>query len=286
MTHAFANHPYARMNGAGNEIIVLDLRAGQLAMTPDVSRAIGRGEGLRFDQLMVLNAPRTPGTEAFVTIWNIDGSQAGACGNGTRCVAWTLLRDESRRDIVVETAAGLLACTRIADMAFTVDMGAPRFGWADIPLAHAVHDTAQVETGAPGMPPAAMASMGNPHAVFFLDDLAAHDLASLGPALEHHALFPQRANISFAQVLSRQNIKMRVWERGVGFTRACGSGACAVLVSAVRCDLAERKATVRLPGGDLLIEWRAGDNHVLMTGPVELEREGRLDPALFETVPA
>ena len=286
MPHAFAHRPYARMNGAGNEIIVLDLRPGGLAMTPDVARAIGRGEGLRFDQMMVLNAPRTPGAEAFVTIWNIDGSQAGACGNGTRCVAWTLLRDDFRRDIVVETAAGLLACTRTGDFAFTVDMGAPRFGWADIPLAHAVPDTARVETGAPGMPPAAMASMGNPHAVFFLDDLAAHDLASLGPALEHHALFPQRANISFAQVVSRHDIKMRVWERGVGFTRACGSGACAVLVCAVRRGLADRTATVSLPGGDLLIEWRAGDGHVSMTGPVELEREGRLDSALFETVPA
>ena len=286
MPHPFAHRPYVRMNGAGNEIIVLDLRGGGLAMTPDVARAIGRGEGLHFDQMMVLEAPRTPGTEAFVTIWNIDGSQAGACGNGTRCVAWTLLRDDPRRDIAVETAAGLLACTRVAGMAFTVDMGAPRFGWSDIPLAHAVSDTARVETGAPGLPPAAMASMGNPHAVFFLDDLAAHDLASLGPALERHALFPQRANISFAQVVSRENIELRVWERGVGFTRACGSGACAVLVSAVRRGLAGRKATVRLPGGELLIEWRAGDDHVLMTGPVELEREGRLDPALFETVPA
>lgn len=290
MTASFAHHHFVRMNGAGNEILILDLRGSALDMTPDFARAIGRGEGLHFDQMMVLNTPRWPAADAYVTIYNIDGSLAAACGNGTRCVAWWLMRGTTRTHLKLETGAGILECTRTGEQTFTVDMGEPRLGWADIPLSLATDDTTavdlQIEAGmARGLPLASCVSMGNPHAVFFVDDAAAWDIAAIGPLLERHPMFPQKANISFASVLAPAHILLHVWERGAGITRACGSAACATLVAAVRAGLTDRHARISLPGGDLTIEWRA-DNHVLMSGPVEFEREGRLDPALFAAVPA
>ena len=290
MTSPFANHDYVRMNGIGNEILIVDLRHAACAMDAANARAIGRGEGLHFDQMMVLNPPRTSGTETFITIYNIDGSLATACGNGTRCVAYWLMRQDTRRTLVVETGAGLLHCTRTGEHEFSVDMGEPRLGWADIPLREATDDTnavdLQVESGpAKGLPKPSCVNMGNPHAVFFVDDAAAWNLRQIGPLLEHHPMFPQKANISLASILSAQHILLHVWERGTGITRACGSAACATLVAAARAGFTGRTARITLPGGDLMIEWRA-DNHVLMTGAVELEREGRFDPALFEGVMA
>ena len=292
MTHRLDNHRYIRMNGIGNEILILDLRASPVAITPAAAQAIARGKHTGFDQMMVLYPPRQPGTDAFMTIYNSDGSQASACGNGTRCVAWFLLRDCDRTTLLLETDAGLLACTRDGETEFTIDMGPPRLGWAEIPLRIAVADTSSVDLQfgagiASGLPHPSVVNMGNPHAVFFVDDAAACDLASLGPLLEHHPMFPDRANISFAQVLARDHILLKVWERGAGPTRACGSAACAVGVAAVRAGLADRKMRVTLPGGDLLIEWRDSDSHVLMSGQVALEHEGLLEPALFmEKLPA
>lgn len=285
LAHSLAHRPYLRMNGAGNEIIVLDLRDGA-AMDAHAARAIAQAPGLGFDQLMALHAPRTPGARAFVSIWNNDGSQAGACGNGTRCVAWSLARDGAGERFLVETQAGLLACARLSEWMFRVDMGCPRFGWAEIPLAKPAPDTGAVDLGVADLPPAAMVSMGNPHAVFFIASLAACDAERLGPLLERHPMFPERANISFAQAISRGEIHLRVWERGVGFTKACGSAACATLVAAVRAGLCDRRALLRLPGGELEIEWPSDEASVRMTGPVELEREGRLDPAIFAAEPA
>ena len=292
MTHPLDNHRYIRMNGIGNEILIVDLRGQSVAITPAAAQAIARGKHTGFDQMMVLHQPRRPGTDAFMTIYNSDGSQAAACGNGTRCVAWFLLRDSDRRTLLLETDAGLLICTRDAETEFTIDMGAPRLGWAEIPLRVAIADTTSVDLRigagiASSLPKPSVVNMGNPHAVFFVEDAQACDLASLGPLLEHHPMFPDRANISFAQVLARDHIVLKVWERGAGPTRACGSAACAVAVAAVRAGLADRKMRVTLPGGDLLIEWRDSDDHVLMGGEVALEHEGRLDPELFrEKMPA
>ena len=165
-------------------------------------------------------------------------------------------------------------------------MGRPRLRWSDIPIAHPVEDTGEVDVpldDAPGLGPASLVSMGNPHAVFFVTDADAIDLAALGPRLETHPLFPKKANISFAQVRARDKIKLRVWERGVGATLACGSAACATLVAAYRRGLTDRAAQVHLPGGVLDIEWREDSGHVAMTGPVEFEREFELTPATFET---
>lgn len=288
---ALANHRFLKMNGLGNEITVLDLRGTPLRVTPAEARAIAADPRSRFDQLMVLHDPVTPGTDAFMRIYNTDGSLSGACGNGTRCVAWAMMADPvmgrpARQSLVLETQAGLLPVERIAETVFTVDMGAPRLDWNEIPLSRPFPDTRAiaVETVLPEAPeltsPSAV-SMGNPHAVFWVEDASRYDLAALGPKLEHDPVFPERANISFAQVVSPGHIVLRVWERGAGATRACGSAACAVLVAAARKGFTGRKATVSLPGGDLVIAWREADDHVLMTGPVELEHEGVLSPALF-----
>ncbi len=286
--HPLAGRQLTKMNGLGNVIGILDLRGASCTPDAPMVRAIGRAAGLGFDQLMVLHDPRSPGTEAFMRIYNSDGSEAGACGNGTRCVAWHLLRGTKREALMLETAAGPLACWRRGEWRFAVDMGRPRFAWQEIPLRDPVPDTSAIAfTLAPATPPllAAMVNMGNPHAVFFVEDLAAFDLAAIGPELEHHPLFPERANISLAQVVAADHLMVKVWERGTGLTRACGSAACAVLVAAVRKGLCGRKATISLPGGDLAIAWR-DDDHVVMEGPVEFEFETVLDAALFEDAAA
>jgi diaminopimelate epimerase len=280
-----ANHSVLKMNGLGNEIVVLDLRGATHIVTAEEARAIGRGAGLHYDQMMVLHDARTAGTEAFMLIYNIDGSEAGACGNGTRCVAWSLAKETGKQRFAVETRAGILDCSRLGEWRYAVDMGRPGLGWRDIPIStevadttHVPLDTAVLQVGLPSQ--FTGVSMGNPHAIFFVTDVEAHDLARTGPLLETHAMFPQKANISLAAVTSPTSLTLKVWERGAGLTRACGSGACAAAVAAHRRGLTGREVTVTLPGGDLQIEWRA-DDRVIMAGAVELEFETKLDPALF-----
>lgn len=286
--HPLAGRPATKMNGLGNVIVILDLRGTACAVDAAMVRAVGRGNGLGFDQLMVLRDPRSAGTEAFVQIYNSDGSEAGACGNGSRCVAWYLLRGRAGETLMIETAAGPLQCWRRGEWDFAVDMGPPHLGWQDIPLREAVPDTSAIAlTFAADVAPlvAAAVNMGNPHAVIFVDDLAAFDLATIGPKLEHHPLFPERANISLAQVVAADHIVVKVWERGAGLTLACGSAACATLVAAARKGVCGRTATISLPGGDLAITWR-DDDHVVMEGPVEWEFDALLDATLFADAPA
>jgi diaminopimelate epimerase len=283
MPHPLAGRPILRMNGIGNEILVLDLRDLGHAPTPAEARAIACAPGLGYDQLMALLPARAQGADAAMRIYNRDGSPSAACGNGTRCVAYALARNGGQNEFLLETDAGLLRAWREAQTRFCVDMGPPRFDWREIPLAYPVPDMGAVALEPPvaGAPATFSAvGMGNPHAVFFVADAAAIDLHRLGPKLERHPLFPQRANISFAQILARDDIFLRVWERGTGATRACGSAACASLVAAARAGLAERRARLRLPGGDLAISWSAA-GAVLMSGDVEFEFETRLDPAIF-----
>jgi diaminopimelate epimerase len=285
---ALANHAFVKMNGLGNEIVVVDLRtAPPAAVTPADARAAAQPAGAPYDQLMVLQAPRTPGTDAFVRIYNNDGSEAGACGNGMRCVAELLFQETGKSALTFETTAGLLNCWKgETPHVSTVDMGVPRFAWNEIPLAEEFRDTRAIELqigpiDKPILHSPSVVNMGNPHAVFWVDDVAAYDLAKVGSLLEHHPMFPERANISLAAITARDHIVLRTWERGAGLTKACGSAACAAAVAAARLKRTERKVTVSLPGGDLLIEWRARDDHVLMTGPVEYEYAGTFDPALF-----
>jgi diaminopimelate epimerase len=280
-----AGHAVLKMNGLGNRIVVLDLRGKAHVVTASEARAIGKGEGLHYDQMMVLHDPRTPDTEAFVLIYNIDGSEARACGNGTRCVAWVIAGQTGKDRFVVETRAGLLECARLGPVEFSVDMGRPGLAWHDVPLSLPVADTAYVPLDTAYLDAGLPAdfggvSMGNPHAVFFVADVEAHQLARTGPLLETHRMFPQKANISLAQVTARNAIRLKVWERGAGLTLACGSGACAAAVAASRRGLTGRDVMVTLPGGDIRILWR-DDDHVMMSGAVEREFEARLDPALF-----
>jgi diaminopimelate epimerase len=282
-----SNHSFVKMNGLGNEIVVVDMRARPQTITPADARAAAEAQPC--DQLMAIYPPRLAGTDAHVRIFNNDGSEAGACGNGMRCVADILFKESRKTVLTVETPAGLLNCwPGKAALTSTVDMGPPRFKWNEIPLAEEFYDTRAIELqigpiDKPILHSPAVASMSNPHAVFWVDDVNAYDLGKIGPLLENHPIFPDRANISLAQVISRAHLQVRTWERGAGLTRACGSAACAAVVCAARTRRTGRKATVTLPGGDLGIEWREGDDHVLMTGPVAYEFAGRFDPALFET---
>jgi diaminopimelate epimerase len=283
---ALANHPFVKMNGLGNEIVVVDMRAKPQAITAADARAAAGAEP--YDQLMAVYPPRTSGTDAYVRIFNNDGSEAGACGNGMRCVADILFTECRKNELTVETQAGLLNCRHgKADLTWTVDMGPPRFKWNEIPLAEEFYDTRAIELqigpiDRPILHSPAVVSMGNPHAVFWVDDVNAYDLGKIGPLLESHPIFPDRANISLAQVVSPEHLIVRTWERGAGLTRACGSAACASVVCAARARRTGRKVTVTLPGGDLGIEGREADDHVLMTGPVEYEHQGRFEPTPFE----
>ncbi len=275
-----AGHDFVKMHGLGNDFVVLDARATGLALTPDQVRAIAdRNRGVGCDQLIVVENARSQLSDAWMTIYNPDGSESGACGNATRCVAWMLMRQTGADKVVIETKGGLLDGELRGDQLVAVDMGRARLDWRDIPLAEAV-DTLHMGIGAGPLADPVGVNMGNPHAVFFVDDVDAVDLASLGPVLEHHAIFPERANIEIAQVLSPEKIRMRVWERSAGITQACGTGACATLVAAARRGLTTRKAEVVLDGGTLTVEWLP-DDHVLMTGPVALTFAGRLDPSLM-----
>jgi diaminopimelate epimerase len=276
----------AKMNGLGNEIVVADLRATDKVLTSDEVSAIAATPRLGFDQLMALHKPRTAGTEAYVRIYNNDGSEVGACGNGTRCIGLLAARDTGRKRLKFETRAGVLDVAVADAGAITVDMGEPKFGWQDIPLNEEFRDTRAIElqigpVDNPVLHSPAVVNVGNPHAVFFVDDVAAHDLGRIGPLLENHPRFPERANISLAQILSPQAIRLRTWERGAGLTKACGSAACAAAVCAARKKLTGRKVTVSLPGGDLVIEWTEG-NRILMSGPAELEFEARIDAQSLE----
>ena len=273
--------PFLKMNGLGNEIVVIDARAGGLKMTEEAARRIAADQRTHFDQMMVLLPARTTGTDASIDIYNTDGSLAGACGNGMRCVADYLVAATGKKSFLLETVAGILTAAAAGNGLYTVDMGKPRFGWQDIPLSEQFHDTRRIELQVgpidnPVLHSPSVVNVGNPHCVFWVDDVGAHDLGRIGPFLEHHPLFPERANISLAQVISRSHIKVRTWERGAGLTKACGSAACATAVAAVRLRLAERKVRISLPGGDLEIEWRA-DDHILITGPVEHEFKTHLD---------
>jgi diaminopimelate epimerase len=282
---ALGNRDFVKMNGLGNEIVIVDLRAAPAPITADEARAAARQEP--YDQLMALypaKNPATSGADAAIRIYNNDGSEAGACGNGMRCVASLVGTATGKAKLAFETAAGVVACWRSADGLFTVDMGRPRLRWNEIPLAEEFADTRRIELeigprGAPILHSPSVVSMGNPHAIFWVDDPAAYDLEKIGPLLENHPLFPERANITLAATPSRDRLIIRTWERGAGLTKACGSAACAAAVAAARLKRTERKVTVTLPGGDLAIEWRAADDHVLMTGPAEFEHNGRFDLA-------
>jgi diaminopimelate epimerase len=270
------NARFLKMHGCGNDFVVMDDRAGTLGMTPERAAAIAnRRTGVGCDQFIVIE----PGDDAFMRIYNPDGSEAGACGNATRCVVSLLAAESGRTAVNIRTISGDLPATMLPDGRVRVDMGAARLGWAEVPLAGPM-DTLHLDLARGSVADPAAASMGNPHATFFVPDMDAVPIESIGPLLEHDPIFPQRANIGFVQVLSWEKIRLRVWERGAGLTLACGSGACAALVNAARRGLTGRRAAAIVDGGELEIEWR-DDGHVLMTGPVATSFAGEIDLSAY-----
>ena len=261
---------FSKMHGLGNDFVVIDARSAPVEMTEPLARAIAdRKTGVGCDQLIVIGA--SDRADVGMRIFNQDGSEVEACGNATRCVPLFV-----GRDVSIETRAGILKAGRSGALV-SVDMGEPRFDWDAIPLAYAM-DTLVLPTSWGDLPAPAVVNVGNPHVVFFADDLDAVDMASLGPQIEHDPLFPARVNVNFAQVVGENHVRLTVWERGVGFTRACGTGACATAVAAIRRKLATGPVRVSLEGGDLLIDWAPG-GHISMTGPAAHVFDGRIDLA-------
>ena len=272
--------PFYKMHGLGNDFVVLDFRRGSIPLgTAAVRRLADRRTGIGCDQVILLEPPRHPAAQVLMRIRNADGGAAQACGNATRCIADLLHRETGEPRVRIETAAGLLQAEALTDGSFAVDMGPARTAWHEIPLSRAM-DTDRVDLTLGPLTEAVCTSIGNPHATFFVDDVDTVDLEALGPALEHHPLFPERANIGIAEIAGQRSIRLRVWERGAGITRACGTGACAALVAAHRRGLTERRADVELDGGTLEIAWRE-DGHVIMAGPATLSFEGAFDTDLL-----
>ena len=265
-----------KMNGAGNAFMIFDARQTPFAPKPEHIRSIA-GD-MKADQVIALEAAM--GKDVFMRIWNADGSEVSACGNVTRCVGHLLLEETGKEQVTIQTEADILKARRAPDGLITVDMGSPLMGWEDIPLAEKM-DVRGVDVkigpmDKPYLSRPAVVSMGNPHAVFFVEDVEAYDIPQIGPLVEWHPLFPEGVNVGFAQIIDRSTIRLRVWERGAGLTQACGTGACAALVCAARARKTERKARLILDGGELEIEWSEANDHVYMTGPIELEREGEV----------
>jgi diaminopimelate epimerase len=272
--------PFLKMHGLGNDFVVLDFRRTAIPLGVGAARRLAdRRTGIGCDQVIVLEPARHPAAQVLMRIRNADGGEAEACGNATRCVADLLYRETREPRVRIETAAGLLEAEARADGSIAVDMGPARTAWHEIPLARAM-DTDRVNLTLGPLTEAVCTNIGNPHATFFVGDVDGVDLEALGPALEHHPLFPERANIGIAEIGNRRSIRLRVWERGAGITRACGTGACAALVAAHRRGLTERRAAVELDGGALDIAWRE-DGHVIMTGPATLSFEGAVDTDLL-----
>jgi diaminopimelate epimerase len=270
--------PFTKMHGLGNDFVVIDRRKGGIALSAERIRAIGdRHRGVGFDQLVFIDPPSNGQADVSFRFHNQDGSEAGACGNGTRCAAATVMAETGRDTLAIETRAGLLRAEKRADGLYAVDMGIARTDWRDIPLTGACDTMAVPVTIGPLSRPVAV-SMGNPHCVFFVDDAEAIDLAKYGPAIEHHQLFPERTNVEVASVTGKDRIRLRVWERGVGITLACGSGACATGVAAVRRGLAGRSVEIAVDGGGVLfVDWLE-NGHVVLTGPVATSFTGELAP--------
>ena len=276
--------PFFKMNGAGNKIIVADMRGSAAKVTPQAAIALAGDEATHFDQLMAVYDPALTTRDADITILNNDGSEAEACGNGMRCVVSWLAKETGKNSFTFRTAAGKLQAWFADDGQVSVNMGAPRFGWEQIPLSEEFADTTGVELqigpiDEPVLHTPSVANMGNPHAIFWVDrDVNSFELDRFGPMLENHPLFPERANISIAQLIGKDEFNLRTWERGAGLTLACGSAACATAVSAARTERSGRNVIIHPPSGSTLkIEWR-DDNSVVMTGPAEHEFSGQFDP--------
>jgi diaminopimelate epimerase len=282
---ATAHIPFRKMNGLGNDFVVLDARRNPLALTEKQARAIAdRKTGIGCDQLIVIEP--SAAADARMRIWNAEGGEVESCGNASRCIADLLFDEKSATTATIETKGGMLVAQKAGDKLVTIDQGAPKFGWKDIPLSEAFADTRHIELQVgpidnPHIHSPSVVNVGNPHCIFWVKNLDVVDLAKVGPMLEHHPLFPARANITLAKVEARDHVRIRVWERGAGLTRACGTAACAVMAAGHRIKIIDANCRVSLPGGDLFMAVNPENGHVIMTGPAAYDGEGMLPPELL-----
>ena len=277
--------PFRKMNGLGNDFVVLDARARPIAVTESSAKAISdRKTGIGCDQLIVLE--KSADFDVRMRIWNAEGGEVQSCGNASRCIADLLFNETAKNTATISTKGGLLIASKAGDKMVTIDQGVPKFGWKDIPLSEPFADTRHIELqygpiDHPLIHSPSVVNVGNPHCIFWVEDLDVVDLSRAGPMLENHPLFPERANISFAKVIARDHIILRVWERGAGLTKACGTAACATMAAGHRIKIIDDKCRITLPGGDLLMAVRENDGHIMMTGPVAYEFDGVLPKGLL-----
>lgn len=277
--------PFRKMNGLGNDFVVLDARRKPIAVTEDQARAIAnRNTGIGCDQLIVIEPSRS--ADVRMRIWNAEGGEVESCGNASRCIADLIFEEKSSTSATIETKGGMLTATKAGDKLVTIDQGAPKFGWKDIPLSEQFADTRHIELQVgpidnPNIHSPSVVNVGNPHCIFWVKDLDVVDLAKIGPMLEHHPLFPERANITLVKVEARDHVRIKVWERGAGLTQACGTAACAVMAAGHRIKIIDPKCRISLPGGDLLMSVNLENGHILMTGPASYDGEGILPPGLL-----
>lgn len=277
--------PFRKMNGLGNDFVVLDARAQPLVISEITAKAIAdRKTGIGCDQLIVLE--KSSAYDVRMRIWNAEGGEVQSCGNASRCIADLIFDEMGTNTAIISTKGGLLIASKAGDKMVTIDQGVPKFGWKDIPLSEPFADTRHIEMqygpiDHPLIHSPSVVNVGNPHCIFWVDDLNVVDLGRAGPMLENHPLFPERANISFAKVVARDHIFLQVWERGAGLTKACGTAACATMAAGHRIKIIDAKCKVTLPGGDLFMAVRESDGHILMTGPVAYEFDGFLPAGLL-----
>ena len=277
---------FRKMNGLGNDFVVLDARAKPIAISEDQARAIAnRQTGVGCDQLIVLE--KSSVADLRMRIWNAEGGEVQSCGNASRCIADLIFSEKNEDTATIDTLGGFLIATKAGDKLVTIDQGKPKFDWKDIPLSEPFADTRHIELqygpiDAPLIHSPSVVNVGNPHCIFWVDDVNVLDLDRAGPMLENHPLFPERANISFAKVVARDHVILKVWERGAGLTKACGTAACATMAAGHRIKIIDSPCKITLPGGDLLMSVREHDGHVLMTGPVAYEFDGVLPQGLLE----
>ncbi len=276
---------FKKMNGLGNDFVVLDARAKPIMISEAEARAIAnRKTGIGCDQLIVMESSST--ADVRMRIWNAEGGEVQSCGNASRCIADLMFNEKNQTTATIDTLGGFLIATKAGDKRVTIDQGVAKFGWKDIPLSEPFADTRHIELqygpiDAPLIHSPSVVNVGNPHCIFWVDDVNVVDLARAGPMLENHPLFPERANISFAKVVARDHVILKVWERGAGLTKACGTAACATMAAGHRIKIIDATCKITLPGGDLVMSMREHDGHVMMTGPVAYEFDGVLTEGLL-----
>ncbi|NMD06372.1 MAG: diaminopimelate epimerase [Phyllobacteriaceae bacterium] len=277
--------PFRKMNGLGNDFVVLDARVRPLAISEEQARAIAdRKTGIGCDQLIVME--KSPRADVRMRIWNAEGGEVQSCGNASRCIADIVMAETGLGSTTIDTKGGFLTAQKAGDLLVKIDQGRPRFDWKDIPLSEAFPDTRHIELQVgpidkPLVHSPSVVNVGNPHCIFWVNDLEVVDLGKIGPMIEHHPLFPERTNVILAKLVARNHAMIKVWERGAGLTKACGTAACAVMAAGYRLKLIDRECRVTLPGGDLFMAINEDNGHVLMTGPLEYEFDGVLPMGLM-----